>query len=91
MRRVWKWTKRIVISTAAVVGLAIGVLLMIAHTDWGRDFIRRRAESALLENFPGGVRIGRITGSVFGTLVVEDVVINNRDGKPWITVGSAKV
>src|SRR5260221_9772419 len=91
MRRALRWAKRIVIGLISVVLLVVGIAVIIVHTDWGRNLIRERAEAALHDTFPGGVRVGKVTGSVFGTLVVEDIVINSADGKPWLAASSAKL
>ncbi|MEO8841011.1 MAG: hypothetical protein ABI591_32720, partial [Kofleriaceae bacterium] len=87
----WRWTKRVVLGTIVLLLLVIGGALIFIHTDYGRDFVRRKAEAALLDSFPGGARIGRIEGSVFGTLVIDDLRLNSRDGKPMIIVGTARV
>ena len=91
MKRAWRWTKRIVLGAIVLVLLLIGGTLIFIHTDYGRDFVRRKAETALLNSFPGGAHIGRIDGSVFGTLVIDDLRLNSRDGKPMIVVGTARV
>ncbi len=88
--RVRRWIKRIALALVGLIALAIGGALIFIHTDRGRDVIRRKVESALLETFPGGFSIGRIEGSAFGTLVVDDLRINARDGKPMIVVGTAR-
>ena len=91
MVKVRRWLKRITLGTLGLVLIVFGGVLIFIHTDHGRDFLRRRAEGALLNTFPGGFSIGRIEGSVFGTLVVDDLRINARDGKPMIVVGTARV
>jgi hypothetical protein len=91
MKNTLRWVKRITLGLIALVLLAIGAGLIFVHTDYGRDFARRKAETALLNSFPGGVHIGRIEGSVFGTLVIDDLRLNGRDGKPMIVVGTARV
>ncbi|CAN5294231.1 hypothetical protein BH11MYX1_BH11MYX1_11490 [soil metagenome] len=91
MAKVRRWIKRIVLGTLGFGLLAIGGALLFIHTDRGRDFIRRKVESALLDTFPGGFSIGHIEGSAFGTLVIDDLRINGRDGKPMIVVGTARV
>jgi autotransporter translocation and assembly factor TamB len=91
MKRAWRWTKRIVLGAIVLVLLVIGGALIFIHTDYGRDFVRRKAEGALLDSFPGGAHIGRIEGSVFGTLVIDDLRLDSRDGKPMIVVGTARV
>lgn len=91
MKRAWRWTKRILLGVVVLLVLVIGGALIFIHTDYGRDLVRRKAETALLNSFPGGVHIGRIEGSVFGTLVVDDLRLDSRDGKPMIVVGTARL
>jgi hypothetical protein len=86
-----KWIKRIVLGAIILLLLVIGGALIFLHTDYGRDFARRKAETTLISMFPGGAKIGRIEGSVLGTLVIDDLVLNGRDGKPFISVGTARV
>jgi len=91
VRKVLKWTVRVVIGFFALLLLVIGAALIFIHTDVGRNYVRRKAEAALLNSFPGGAHIGRIEGSLFGTLVIDDLRLNGRDGKPMLVVGTAKV
>ena len=86
-----RWLKRIVLCTLGLAVLALGGALIFIHTDHGREFIRRKVESALLDSFPGGFSIGRLEGSAFSTLVIHDLRINGRDGKPMVVVGTARV
>lgn len=90
MRAVLRWLKRITITLLIVGLLAVGVVLIFIHTDYGRDFIRRKAEAALLNSFPGGAHIGHLSGSIFGTLEIDDLRLNGRDGKPMIIVGTTR-
>jgi len=91
VRKVLRWSVRIVAVFFTVLLLVIGGALIFIHTDAGRNYVRRKAEAALLNSFPGGAHIGRITGSVFGTLVIDDLRLNGRDGKPMLVIGTTKV
>ena len=91
VRKVVRWTVRIIAVFFAVLLLVIGAALIFIHTDTGRNYVRRKAIAALANSFPGGVHIGRIEGSIFGTLVVDDLRLNGRDGKPMLVVGTAKI
>ncbi|HEY6034479.1 MAG TPA: hypothetical protein VIV58_09480, partial [Kofleriaceae bacterium] len=91
VRKVLRWSVRLVIGFFALLLLVIGAALIFIHTDTGRNYVRRKAEAALLNSFPGGAHIGRIEGSLFGTLVIDDLRLNGRDGKPMLVVGTAKV
>ncbi|MEO6776635.1 MAG: translocation/assembly module TamB domain-containing protein [Kofleriaceae bacterium] len=90
-RKVARWALRLVLASFALVVLGIGGALIFIHTDVGRDYVRRKAEAALASAFPGGVHVGKIEGSVFTTLVIDDLRLNGRDGKPMVVVGTARV
>jgi hypothetical protein len=61
-------------------------VLIILHTDWGRNIARSQVEARMNQAFTGGAKIGSLDGSVLGTMVLRDVVINGPDKKPAITI-----
>ncbi len=87
----FRWSKRILLGLLAFLVIAVGLLLVVIHTDWGRGKIKAQVESALADTFTGGGTIGRLEGSPFGELRAYDVVINGPDGKPAITVKEARL
>lgn len=91
MRRTLRWLKRIVLGSLALAVVAIGVALIVVHTDWGRERIRRQIEAALADEFPGGARIGKLEGSVLGELVLTDVELAALDGTPLVSIGTLTV
>ncbi len=84
-RRARRWIRRIVLGTLATIVVVIGVALIVLHTDWGREQLRARAVAALHAQFPGGVQIQKIEGSVVGDLVLRDVVLRDADGRSAVT------
>lgn len=86
MRRLLRWGKWV----ALVVIVALAAALIWLHTASGREFLRKRVEAGIAGSFPGS-KVGSLTGSVFGTLVVHDIVVQGADGKPLVTVGTAEV
>jgi hypothetical protein len=86
MRRILRWGKWVALVLIVVIGAALTWL----HTSSGREFLRKRVEAGLAGAFPGS-KVGSVTGSVFSTLVVHDIVVQGADGKPLVTVGSAAV
>lgn len=78
--RAWRWLRRIAIALLALALLAIATVLIVLHTDWGRNIVRGKVEAALQSSFPGST-IGKLTGSVLGTLVAHDVTLVARDGR----------
>lgn len=91
MKRALRWLKRIVLGTLALVVVAVIAVLIVVHTDWGRNLIREQIEATLVENFPGGAKVGKLSGSVFGTLVVTDIEISDLDHGPLVKVASVKL
>jgi autotransporter translocation and assembly factor TamB len=85
-RRGWRWTRRIVLGLLAFVVVAVGVVLGVLHTDYGRNIVRSQIEGKLATTFVGGASIGKLEGSPFGELVARDVVINGPDGRPAIRI-----
>jgi autotransporter translocation and assembly factor TamB len=86
MRRLLRWGKWVALVT---VVLLIGFVAWL-HTSSGRDFLREKAEQALCGQFPGS-KVGKVEGSLFGTVVVHDILVQGADGKPLATVGMAEV
>lgn len=91
MRRTLRWLKRIVLGSLALAVVAVGVALIVLHTDWGRERIRRQIEAALADEFPGGARVGKLEGSVLGELVLTDVELAALDGAPLVSIGTLTV
>lgn len=90
-RRARRWLRRIVVGLLALVVGLVGAVLLVLHTDWGREQVRRQVVAILGEVFPGGVEIGRLEGSVLGTLTVRDVAIYDQQGRRAITLERGSV
>ncbi|MDQ3337046.1 MAG: translocation/assembly module TamB domain-containing protein [Myxococcota bacterium] len=82
----WRWTKRILLGLVAFVVVAVGVVLAVLHTDWGRGIARDQIEARMNDVFVGGAKIGSLEGSVLGDMILRDIVINGPDKKPAITI-----
>ncbi|HWO17927.1 MAG TPA: translocation/assembly module TamB domain-containing protein [Kofleriaceae bacterium] len=91
MRRLLRWLKRGVLGTLALAVLAVGIALIVLHTDWGREHVRARVAAALAESFPGGARIGRLEGSVLGELVARDVELLAADKQTYAKVAELRI
>ena len=91
MRRVTRWSLRLGGGVVLAVAAIAGAVLVTAHTEWGRDELRGRLEAALARAIPGGARVGRIEGSLLGTLVARDVVLDGRDHQPIVRVATLRV
>ncbi|MBK9030631.1 MAG: translocation/assembly module TamB domain-containing protein [Myxococcales bacterium] len=91
MRTVLRWCKRVVLAALAVVAIAIVATLVVLHTDWGRERLRRQVEAALAKSFPGGAHVGRLEGSVLGDLVLRDVELRDATGQPTVIARAVRV
>jgi autotransporter translocation and assembly factor TamB len=91
MRRAVRWILRIVIAMVTLVAIAVIAVVIALHTDWGRNWMRGRVETALAKRFPGGVHLGRVEGSVFGEVIVHDIEIDGSDHQPKLTIGTARI
>ncbi|MDX2094217.1 MAG: translocation/assembly module TamB domain-containing protein [Kofleriaceae bacterium] len=81
----WIWRGLLGVLALFVVGVVVVVIAL--HTSWGRNQIRVRAERTIAEYVPGGnVHIGSVEGSVFGTLVANDLEIDDHEGRPIVRV-----
>src|SRR5579864_2436480 len=81
-RVVARWIRRILAGVVGFAVVAVAGVVIALHTDWGREQLRKIAEAQLAKRFPGGAHIGALEGSVFGELVVRDLELDGRDGKP---------
>jgi len=87
-----RWWRRLRIVGKVLIGLnlfvivAIGAVLITLHTSWGREKLRTEIVDALNDKFAGGVEIGGLDGSVFGELVLRDVVVRDRQGRRAIVI-----
>jgi hypothetical protein len=66
-------------------------IVIALHTAWGRDYVRRKIEHALAAQFPGGARIGELTGSVFGVVELHDIELDGPDGAPELVIRTARI
>jgi uncharacterized protein involved in outer membrane biogenesis len=89
--KAWRWTKRIVLGLIAFVVVAVGAVLAILHTDWGRGIAKDQIESRLNDVFVGGGTIGKLEGSVLGKMTLRDVVLNGPDKKPAISIKKIEI
>ncbi len=69
-----------------IVVVLIAVALVLLHTDWGRERVRRRLETAMQPLFRGAVHVGRLDGSVFTELIARDVTIDDATGRRAVAI-----
>lgn len=77
-RRRWPWV--ILVLIVALLGLGHYLL----RTDSGLDLVRGLAVKAAQGTLQGELRVGALTGDALSTLVVQDVRLNDLEGRPAI-------
>jgi autotransporter translocation and assembly factor TamB len=87
LRKIAGWGVRVGVLLAALVALA----LLVLHTDWGRELVRRRIQSALQANVDGKVSIGALEGSVFSAPRLRNLKITDRAGRVVVATESVDV
>ena len=87
MRAALRWLARLALGALLIAGVVAAIVVVTAHTEWGREWLRRRAEAALVRAWPGGAKLGRVEGSLLGTLIVHDVELRGRDHRLLVTAG----
>src|SRR5688572_20037387 len=90
-RHVARWALRALVGLLALTFLAVVTVLLVLHSDWGREQIRTQIEAKLQPNFPAGAHIGRVEGSVLGDFYLHDVVLNDLDGRPAVRIARVEL
>ncbi|HEY0193385.1 MAG TPA: translocation/assembly module TamB domain-containing protein [Kofleriaceae bacterium] len=91
LRKLLRWLGRIGLGVLALVLVVLAVTLIVVHTDRGRELIRARVELVLRGVMPGGVRIGKLEGSPFGTLTIRDLELDATTRRPFVKAGTVRV
>ena len=90
-RKTGRWILRGVLGLVGLVAAAAIAVVIVIHTDWGREQIREQLEAKLADTFVGGGTVGKLEGSPFGELVMRDLVINGPDGEPAISAEAVRL
>ncbi|HLI79681.1 MAG TPA: hypothetical protein VKV03_06840, partial [Candidatus Binataceae bacterium] len=67
-----KW---IGVGLVALTGFAIVATVIITNTNWFRDLARRKVNAILAGTFKGQLAIGRIEGSIWRELTLDDITL----------------
>jgi autotransporter translocation and assembly factor TamB len=79
-----RWAKVLLgVVGALVLLLGIGVFIF-TQTDYGRERVRRLAIDQLAGSVHGNVRIGKVRGNLLTGATLEDVVITDSAGAPFL-------
>lgn len=87
-RRALRVTGYVVAGLVGIVALAVGAVLVLTNTDWGRERVRRQVVSILNQVAHGQVRIGHLDGDLLRGIVATDVSITDSAGAPLVTADS---
>jgi len=85
------WGRGILVGTsliAALILLAVIAVLVITGTDWGRERVRRYAQSTINGMIHGRATIGRLSGNLLTGMTVHNLTITDSAGQPFIAVES---
>ncbi|MGH7711880.1 MAG: hypothetical protein ACREOG_11390, partial [Gemmatimonadaceae bacterium] len=72
-------------ATLTLALLAVGGLLLLSRSDFGRSRVRLFALDALRSSVNGTVEIGRIEGNLLGNFSLADVRITDSAGQPFLS------
>lgn len=84
----------IYIGGGVIAGLLLGSLtvLLLSHTQFGRDRMRAYVARKLAHAIHGEFHLGRLTGpGLLGGVMVHDLAIADAQGRPFVAVDSARV
>ncbi len=87
-RRVLRIARRTILVLLGIAILALGIGLIVVHTDWGRNKVRGVIESSLASSFAGGAKVRSLEGSILGDFTIEGIELFDAKGKPAITIGT---
>ena len=73
-----------------VVVLAAGAVLVLTNTNWGRERVRRQALALLQKQVHGRVRIGAIHGNLLTGATIDNLVITDSAGNPFVAAERVK-
>ncbi len=75
MRWVWKIVKWIAVGLGALIVIAIVAAVVVINTNWFRDTARSKVNAILAGTFKGQLAIGRIQGSIWSDLILDDITL----------------
>jgi autotransporter translocation and assembly factor TamB len=75
MRLAWKIIKRIAMGLVALIVIALIAAVVVTNTNWFRDLARNKVNAILAGTFKGQLAIGRIQGSIWSDLTLDDITL----------------
>src|SRR5271166_3315267 len=75
MRLLWKIIKRVAMGLGALIAIATIAVAVVTNTNWFRDLTRNKVNAILTGTFKGQLAIGRIEGSIWSNLTLDDITL----------------
>ena len=73
-----RWGRGFLVALSMMLGLALLAVVavyVVTGTDWGRERVRRQAQSMITSMVHGNVKIGRLSGNLLTGMTVHDFSI----------------
>jgi translocation and assembly module TamB len=80
----------ILIVIAVILGVLFLGVMTLTNTNWGRERVRRIALGALEKSVHGIVHVGAIRGNLLEEIILEDLVITDSAGRPFVAIQRAR-
>ena len=81
MSRLLTILRRIALGLGFLLLISIIAAAIISHTDRFRGFIGEQLVSAINDSIVGSISLGRLEGSIWGNVVLHDVVVRHEDAE----------
>src|ERR1700694_1424448 len=75
MRRLWKILGRIALGLVALIVIVIVAVMIATNTAWFHNLARDKVNAVLAGTFKGRLYIGRIQGSIWSELILDDITL----------------
>jgi autotransporter translocation and assembly factor TamB len=90
-KTVLRWAGRIIVGTLLLVLAAVTAILITLNTDYGREKVRARLQTALQERVRGDVEVGGLEGTVLDDVTARDVVIRDAAGDVAVVIDRLRI
>ncbi|HUQ46815.1 MAG TPA: translocation/assembly module TamB domain-containing protein [Gemmatimonadaceae bacterium] len=80
---------RVMAVVVVLVVLVVIAVFTVANTDWGREKVRNRVVAMIQGNTHGIVKVGSVSGNLLKGFTLNDLVITDSSGAPFVKVDSA--
>jgi translocation and assembly module TamB len=82
--------KIVLIVIAVILGVLFLGVMTLTNTDWGRERVRQIALGAIGKSVHGIVHLGAIRGNLLNEIILEDFVITDSAGRPFVSIQRAR-